>query len=153
MDVHIRKAKSGDMEAVHALVRQLAAFERAPEAVITTTEQFREDLARGRFEVLLAEIPGNPEGMRVVGIAFYYTAYSTWKGPFLWLDDLVVDAEFRHRGIGSLLFDAVVAECRERSFHMLKWQVLDWNIPAIRFYTKYKAVHDGEWQTWRLTFD
>jgi GNAT superfamily N-acetyltransferase len=84
-------------------------------------------------------------GPDLVGLALFYTAYSTWKGRMLYLEDLVVTEAARRGGYGRLLFDAVVAEARRTGAQRLKWQVLDWNEPAIAFYKKLGAELDAEW--------
>ena len=82
---------------------------------------------------------------RVVGMALYYMAYSTWRGKMLYLDDLVVSEPYRRYGIGQLLFDAVLDEGRRQGCRLLKWQVLDWNEPALRFYRKNNAIIETDW--------
>jgi GNAT superfamily N-acetyltransferase len=84
-------------------------------------------------------------GPDLVGLVHFYTAYSTWKGRMLYLEDLVVTEAARRGGYGRLLFDAVVAEARRTGAQRLKWQVLDWNEPAIAFYKKLGAELDAEW--------
>ncbi|MBC8475074.1 MAG: GNAT family N-acetyltransferase, partial [Bacteroidetes bacterium] len=86
----------------------------------------------------------------VVGFALYYTGYSTWKGRTLYLEDFLVSENHRGRGIGKLLFDAVVLEAKKRDVKRMDWQIIDWNEPAINFYKKYNATLDGEWINGRL---
>jgi GNAT superfamily N-acetyltransferase len=81
----------------------------------------------------------------IIGIAIFYTAYSTWKGRMLYLEDLVVTESARRAGLGRLLFDAVVGEARATGANRMKWQVLDWNEPAIGFYKKLGANIESEW--------
>ncbi len=138
--IHIRKATSEDMSGVHELVRQLATYEKAPHEVITTPEEYRNDYADGVFDCLVAV-----QGHEIVGIALYFLAYSTWKGRMYYLDDLVVREKMRGKGIGHQLFDALIEEARKNDIRRIKWQVLDWNAPAIHFYEKYKACFDKEW--------
>jgi GNAT superfamily N-acetyltransferase len=78
-------------------------------------------------------------------MALYYMAYSTWRGKMLYLDDLVVSEAYRRHGIGQLLFDAVLEEGLRRGCRLVKWQVLDWNEPALRFYRKNNAEIETEW--------
>jgi len=82
---------------------------------------------------------------KIVGMAIYFTKYSTWKGKGLYLDDLVVNETFRKRGIGKKLFDAVLKVAKDEGMKTMHWQVLDWNTPAIEFYKKYGASLEGEW--------
>jgi ribosomal protein S18 acetylase RimI-like enzyme len=78
-------------------------------------------------------------------MALCYIRYSTWKGPCLYLEDIVVTADQRNRGIGKALFDAVMAYATEKKYSQVNWQVLDWNTPAIRFYEKAGAAFDPHW--------
>jgi GNAT superfamily N-acetyltransferase len=82
---------------------------------------------------------------KVVGFALYYIRYSTWKGQCLYLEDFLVTNEYRGKGIGSLLFERVIKEAKEKGFRRMVWQVLEWNEPALNFYRKYQATLDGEW--------
>ena len=88
----------------------------------------------------------------VVGFALYYIRYSTWKGQRLYLEDLLVTENMRGKGIGHLLFDRLIEECKEKKFSGMMWQVLQWNEPAINFYKKYNANLDGEWINGSLNF-
>lgn len=140
-NIHIRTATEADMPAVHALVRELADYEKEPEAVLTTPEEYADDYRNGLFECRVAELDG-----QVVGMTLFYMAYSTWKGKMLYLDDFVVKESFRGKGIGQLLYDDFIEEGRQRGCRLVKWQVLDWNEPAIRFYERNQArVEKGWW--------
>ena len=97
------------------------------------------------FDCIVAEIENN-----VVGFALYYTGYSTWKGRTLYLEDFLVSEDYRGKGIGRLLFNQVILEAKKRNVKRMDWQVIDWNEPAINFYSKYNATLDGEWINGRL---
>ena len=125
---------------MHALMFELAVYEQSPESVEATVEEYRQDFDKGLFEGLIAETEG-----RVVGMALYFMAYSSWKGKMLYLDDLVVTEAYRRRGIGQLLLEAFLAEARRRGCRLAKWQVLDWNQPAVDFYKKNQAVIETDW--------
>lgn len=141
MHPEIRKATLADMSAIHQLVVELAEYEKARDKVITTPESFAEDFTNGVFDAFVAD-----DGGSVVGVALYYVAFSTWKGRMLYLDDFVVTDDLRGSGIGKQLFGAFMEEARRQKVSMVKWQVLDWNEPAIRFYKKYaETVFDAEW--------
>jgi len=133
------------MPFVHGLVKQLAVYERAPHDVITTPEMYATDFADKRFDVFVAE-----NEKEIVGMALYYWAYSTWKGKYLWLEDFIVREDFRKHGVGKLLFDTLLEECKKENVLQLKWQVLDWNEPAIRFYEKYDCEWQKGWLTYRI---
>ncbi len=128
------------MPAVYALVYELAVYEKAPEAVVTTPEEYVRDFREGRFSCLVAE-----SSESIVGMALFFTAYSTWKGKMLYLDDLVVTESYRRSGIGARLFEAVLEEGRRHGCRLVKWQVLDWNKPALAFYRKYDAIIETDW--------
>ena len=136
------------MEAVMALIKELAEYEKAPDEVITNANLLRDDGFGDNplFKCLVAEV--NEE---IVGIALYYPKYSTWKGRCLYLEDLVVRESARRMGIGKMLFDRLVSEARDFGAQRLEWQVLDWNGPAIKFYEKINANLDDEWINCKLT--
>jgi GNAT superfamily N-acetyltransferase len=78
--------------------------------------------------------------------------YSTWKGRMLYLEDFVVKERSRRQGIGQLLFDAFLAEAKARGCRLAKWQVLDWNTPAVNFYEKQSAIIEQEWWNGKILF-
>lgn len=139
-EIIIRTATEADLPAIHALVRELAEYEREPEAVVTTPEIYLEDFRNGSFESQVAEHEG-----RIVGMTLFYWAYSTWKGRMLYLEDFVVQADYRRYGVGQRLFDAFVEEARRRDCSLVKWQVLDWNEPALAFYRRNEAIIETGW--------
>jgi GNAT superfamily N-acetyltransferase len=144
----IRRGREADLPQVLALIQELAVYERAPHEVTNTLEDMQRDGFGPDpiFKFFVAEEEG-----KIQGIALYYTAYSTWKGRMLYLEDLVVTEELRGTGIGKRLFDAVVAEARHTGAHRMKWQVLEWNEPAIGFYKKIGANLDPEWHNGNLS--
>ena len=71
--------------------------------------------------------------------------YSTWKGRMFYLEDFVVLEAYRRLGLGQMLFDAFLQEAKDQQCRLVKWQVLDWNEPALRFYRKNNAVIEKEW--------
>lgn len=149
---HIRPGTPADLPAALRLIQELAAYEREPDAVVTTVESMQRDgFGPARvFEFMVAEAEN---GGPLVGLALYFPAYSTWKGRMLYLEDLVVTEAARGQGVGQRLFDAVVAEARRQGATRLRWQVLDWNTPAIRFYERYGASIASEWLNCTLTLE
>ena len=144
----IRPATPADAPAILALVRELATYEREPHAVDATVDDFVRDGfgERPLFRVLLAEWDGSP-----VGFAFYFLAYSTWRGrPVLYLEDLFVLPEHRKKRIGLTLMKRLAREAIDLGCRRFVWQVLDWNEPAIRFYESLGASVLREWLTVRL---
>jgi len=145
---HLRRGREADLPRVLALIQELAVYERAPEAVTNTLAMMRQD---GFGPAPIFGFFVLESGDELLGLALYYTAYSTWKGRMLYLEDLVVTEAARRGGYGRLLFDAVVAEARRTGAQRLKWQVLDWNEPAIGFYRKLGAELDPEWLNGNLS--
>ena len=146
----IRFGRPSDIPDVMKLVRELAEYERAPNEVTNTEEKMLRDGfgENPAFGFYVAELEG-----RVVGIALYYTRYSTWKGCCLYLEDIVVTENQRGKGIGHKLFIQCLKHASDKGFAAINWQVLDWNEPAIRFYDRYKSDKDGEWINCRISRD
>jgi GNAT superfamily N-acetyltransferase len=146
MEIGIRKAVATDCMAIMELVRELAVFERSPNAVTVTLEHFIES-GFGKKPVwesfVACEIENAQE--RIIGISLYYIRYSTWKGSQLYLEDLVVTEKARGKGAGKMLFERTLQEARNIEVSGMVWQVLDWNTPAIDFYKKYGTEFDAEW--------
>jgi len=139
----LRRGVENDLPQVLGLIKELALYERAPEAVTNTLSDMQRD-GFGPAPIFSFFVLEHPE-QGIIGLALYYTAYSTWKGRMLYLEDLVVTETARRGGYGRLLFDAVVAEARATGAVRMKWQVLDWNEPAIGFYKKLGANIENEW--------
>jgi GNAT superfamily N-acetyltransferase len=149
MATTIRPATRADIPQILKFIRALAAYERAPEAVMATEA----DLERDGFGLnpfyfcLIAEHEGRP-----AGFAFYFFNYSTWLGrPGLYLEDLFIEPELRGLGIGKALLEQVAAIAVEKGCPRLQWAVLDWNTPAIEFYRAMGAEFLDEWRTVRVT--
>jgi GNAT superfamily N-acetyltransferase len=147
MDVDIRKAVVQDMPQVLDLIRELAVFEREPDAVEITISDLQND-GFGKhpaFECFVAEVDG-----KVEGIALVYNRYSTWKGRVLHLEDLIVSQKMRGSGLGSALLDEVVRYGSQLGVKRICWEVLDWNEPAIGFYQKKGADVKRDWDVVHL---
>lgn len=144
-----RKAKPGDEHGIIGLINALALYEKEPDAVINTPQ----DLARDLFEKELCEAFVAIDEEEIVGFSLYYTSYSTWKGPCIYLEDLYVLDKYRGQGLGKKLFELVVEVAKERNVKRMDWQVLDWNQTAIDFYKRLGATIDEEWYNGRLFFE
>jgi GNAT superfamily N-acetyltransferase len=144
----LRKATPNDMHAVHQLINELAIFEKEPEAVATSPEELLRDgfSENPLFEALVAEVDG-----QILGMALYYPRYSTWKGKTLHLEDLIVSAAHRGKGIGMALYQAFLQEAAKQNVRRAEWVVLDWNQNAIDFYEKSGAVVLNDWKTVQMT--
>ena len=146
--MNVRAAKISDVPAIHALIIELAVFEREPNAVINTISSLEADLfVHKRCFAEVSELEGE-----VVGFSLYFFGYSTWKGRTLYLEDIYVKESHRKHGIGQALFNTVVEIAKREGVRRMDWQVLEWNNPAIAFYEKNKALLDGEWINGRLFF-
>ncbi len=150
MNITIRKAAKEDCAPMMKLIHELAVYEKAPDAVTVEFDHFVESGFGPQpvWQAYVAETGGE-----VVGFALYYIRYSTWKGQRLYLEDLLVTEELRGKGIGKLLFDKLIGECKEKKYSGMVWQVLHWNEPAINFYKKYNADIDEGWLNCSLDFE
>ena len=145
----IRETTEADIPVILDLIRQLAEYEREPEAVVATEAGLREVLfgAQRSAETLLAL-----ENGKTVGFAVYFYSFSTWLGrPGLYLEDLFVLPSARGKGYGRALLERLAQIAHERGCGRMEWAVLDWNEPAIQFYKKLGAVPMNEWTVFRLT--
>lgn len=150
MEIKIRRAEKEDCPRLMELVHELAVYERAPDEVTVTLQHFVES-GFGPNPVWWAFV-SEVDGV-VQGFALYYIRYSTWKGQRMYLEDILVTEQMRGKGLGKLLFDRLIVEAKEKKFHGMMWQVLEWNEPAINFYKKYyKADIDPEWLNCSLVF-
>jgi GNAT superfamily N-acetyltransferase len=150
-DFRIRLAGRSDVSTILALIRELAEYERAPNEVVTTEDQLRENLfgAHPAAEVLIGEEAGEP-----VSFALFFHNFSTWMGRRgLYLEDLFVRPAVRGKGYGRALLVRLAQLARDRECGRMEWAVLDWNEPAIQFYRKLGARPNEEWTIFRLTRD
>ncbi len=140
--MNIRKGKIEDMPAVLGLIKELATFEKEPNAVVVTVADLERD-GFGEsplFHTFIAE-----ENEEIVGMALYYYRYSTWKGKTIHLEDLIVKEEKRGAGLGFKLYSEVIAQGKCDGVRRIEWNVLDWNAPAIEFYEKSGAKVFKDW--------
>jgi GNAT superfamily N-acetyltransferase len=148
MDIEIRRAEKEDCPRILELIHELAIYEKAPEEVTVSLAHFIES-GFGPNPVWWAFVAAS--GGDVKGFALYYIRYSTWKGQRMYLEDILVTESCRGKGLGTLLFDRLIVEAKDRNLNGIVWQVLEWNEPAINFYKKYDATFDGEWVNCSLT--
>ena len=150
MDIKIRRAVKEDCSRMMELIQELAVYEKEPDSVTVSFDHFV-DCGFGEKPIWWAYV-AEADGM-VEGFALWYIRYSTWKGTRLYLEDLLVTEEMRGQGIGKLLFDKLIEECKAKKYSGMMWQVLDWNEPAINFYKKYPEVNfDEGWVNCSLNF-
>ncbi|MBW4359441.1 GNAT family N-acetyltransferase [Flavobacterium taihuense] len=139
----IRKGKKEDMHGVLTLIKELAVFEKEPDAVLITEEDLVRDGfgTNPLFHVFVAEVKNE-----IVGIALYYYRYSTWKGKTIHLEDLVVKDSMRGTGLGYALYSEIIKQAKKDQVRRIDWNVLDWNTSAIDFYEKSGAKVLDEWR-------
>jgi GNAT superfamily N-acetyltransferase len=151
----IRPARPHDVPTILALIRELAAYEREPDAVVATEAGLDAALfgeAPALFG-LIAEHPG-ADGPVVAGFALWFLNFSTWVGRHgIYLEDLYVRPELRGHGYGRELLVDLARIADERGYGRLEWAVLDWNESAHRFYASLGAVPMQEWTIWRVSGD
>ena len=139
MKFTIKEATEKDFAAILGLIKELAAFEKAPEQVLNTVEQMKAE--KDLFHCFIVETAER----EVVGMALYYFAYYTWVGKSLYLDDLYVKERYRGHGIGKSLVKKLFEVAKKENCKRIRWQVLNWNDPAIDMYKKWGADIDNEW--------
>ena len=142
--MNIRKGEKKDMKAVLELIKELATFEKEPDAVVVTVADLERDGfgPNPLFHSFVAEVDD-----QIVGMALYYYRYSTWKGKTIHLEDLIVKEKMRGSGLGFALYSKIIEQGKLDNVRRIEWNVLDWNTPAIDFYIKSgaKVLHD-----WRV---
>ena len=142
MDLSIREAVASDMKRVLELIQELATFEKEPDAVEVTEKDLIDSLTAEQplFTCFVAEVNGVVQGM-----ALCYLRYSTWKGPTVHLEDLIVTQSLRGKGVGKALYSAVMRHAFNKKVRRVEWVVLDWNKNAIEFYESTGAAVDARY--------
>jgi len=147
----IRPAKVEDLPEILQLIKDLAIYEKAEHEVLATVEELERTLF-GDVPKVFAHVV-DVDG-KVVGIAIWFLNYSTWLGKHgIYLEDLYVKPELRGQGFGLALLKELARICVERGYPRFQWWVLDWNSPAIEFYSSHGAVAMDEWTVHRITGD
>ena len=144
-NIHVRTANISDLPYVLELVRELAVFEKEPDAVTATIADYENAFNKGLIGVHIAE-----HNAVIIAMIIYYDTFSTWKGPMLYLEDFYVKPEYRSAGVGSMLWDVLIEVANSRNCALIKWQVLDWNSRAIDFYKSKNGELDSDWYNGRL---
>lgn len=147
MNYIVRKGQRKDMAAAWLLIKELAFFENEPDAVEVTIEDLERDgfSERPKFKIYVGELENE-----IVGIALFYFRYSTWKGPTIHLEDLIVREDKRGQGIGRSLYNEVMRYAFSNNVRRVEWDVLDWNSRAIEFYEKTGAIMHKEWNAVKM---
>ena len=150
----LRTAVPADGASIAEMVRELAEYEKEPEAATARAEDFARALEPGTgIGCVLAEVEVDGV-LQVAGMALWYTTFSTWLGrQGMWLEDLFVRPEHRRSGIGRAFFGELGRICADRGLGRLEFWVLDWNTPAHGFYRTLGASPEEDWTVWRLDGD
>ncbi|HEY6252351.1 MAG TPA: GNAT family N-acetyltransferase [Candidatus Angelobacter sp.] len=147
--ISIRDATIHDVPLILEFIRGLAEYEREPKAVVATEDDLRRDGfgPEPKYRCVIAEWDNVP-----AGFAFFFYNYSTWRGrPGLYLEDLFVLPEMRGKGMGKALLKHVAQIALCENCYGIRWMVLEWNEPALKFYESLGAEMLGEWETMILT--
>lgn len=147
----LREARESDVNQIRQLILELAEYERSADAVKVTPDQLRAALfgAHPAAYALVAEAADE-----VVGFALYFLNFSTWEGVHgIYLEDLYVRPQHRGTGLGKALLQALAEIALTRGYARFEWWVLNWNTPAIDFYTGLGATAMDEWTVYRLSGD
>ena len=139
----IRKGEKQDMASVLKLIKELAIFEKEPNAVVLTEADLIRDGFSDKplFYTFVAEVD-----KQIIGIALYYYRYSTWKGKTIHLEDLIVTQASRGTGAGFALYYEIIKQGKKDKVRRIEWNVLSWNEPAIDFYEKTGAILLEDWR-------
>lgn len=146
----IRAATIDDAALIRRLIWELADFEKGADQVVTTEA----DIARDGFgtdplfRALIAEWDGQAAGM-----ALFFSYYSTWRGAGMHLEDLFVRPDFRGRGVGKALLARIAQTALQENRAFVRWEVLDWNEPAIKLYEGLGANFLDDWRSVLLSGD
>jgi len=150
----IRPARPDDVPVIHQMIRELAEYEKEPEAAVATEGDLHTALFGPDASVFAHVAEGAGEGVGAVGFALWFRNYSTWTGKHgLYLEDLYVRREARGEGHGLALLRTLAEICVERGYSRMEWSVLDWNEPSIRFYESLGSRPMNGWTVRRLDGD
>jgi len=147
----IRAAVPADVPVILTLIKELAAYEREPDAVTAAEADLHAALFAEHPHLWchVAEVDGE-----VAGVAVWFLNFSTWAGRHgIYLEDLYVRPEHRGTGIGLALLRTLAQTASERGYGRVEWWVLGWNTPSIDFYKRVGAIAMDEWTVFRLTGD
>ena len=147
MEITIRTAAENDFPQIVDLFMEFATFEKLPEKMTNTVERMMKE--KDFFHCFVAETVDK----RIIGYATYFFGYYSWIGKSVYMDDLYVKPEYRASGTGTRLIGMVIETAKSCQCHKLRWQVSEWNIPAIGFYKSIGAAIDSTEHNCDLIFD
>jgi len=142
MHIKIRRGSEADYPRLLELFAEFAAFEKLPELMVNTLERMISEAEYLHCFVAVVAGDQTPRGETIIGYATWFYTYFTWSGKGIYMDDLYVQPEYRGTGTGTRLLNAVRDHGKSSGCHLMRWQVSDWNTPAIGFYEKLGAVRD-----------
>ena len=147
-DEVFRFAKEGDEGKILYFIKELAKYEKMPDEVVANEEL----LSKWIFDEHKANVLFVMADGKEVGFALYFNNFSTFLGrPGIYLEDLYIEPEYRHRGFGKALFEKLKSIARENGYGRVEWWCLDWNKPSIDFYLSLGAEQMSDWTTYRLS--
>jgi GNAT superfamily N-acetyltransferase len=147
----IRPASIKDASLLATMILELAQYEKLDHEAAVTAESIARDGfgPHPKFRAIVAEVDG-----KAAGYAVFFEFYSTFQGRAgLFLEDLYVRPPLRKQGIGQALLNYVARIAWEEDYFCMRWEVLDWNKPAIDFYHRLGAVFLDEWKAVMLIGD
>uniref|UniRef100_A0AC35TPD1 N-acetyltransferase domain-containing protein n=1 Tax=Rhabditophanes sp. KR3021 TaxID=114890 RepID=A0AC35TPD1_9BILA len=126
-----------DGQTVQEMIQELADFEKLGDQMELTAANLEDYIKNGQIKGFL--IKDKDDQTIVMAMILFYTAFSSWKGPFYYLEDIYVRSEYRKMKLGEKLFSAMVAKAKQDNIKKINWTVLKWNTPAVKFYGKIGA--------------
>lgn len=148
--ISVREINKNDASVIHGLVLGLAKYEKEPEGVLTTVEDYQRFLNEDNppFSGFIAEDEGKP-----IGMAIWDQNFSTWTGKNMFLEDFFVLPEYRSKGVGRMLLREIFKTAIDNGYYRIRWDVIDFNEPAKKIYRKLGAKRKDTWEHWRLEGD
>lgn len=128
MNIRIEEIKETDFEALIALFQEFAAFENLSECLTNSLEKMHKE------KYFIQGFVAKDNNNNIIGYTTFFFTYFTWVGKSLYMDDLYIRKQYRGKGIGSALINKVTLFAKENNCNKLRWQVSNWNEPAIKFY-------------------
>jgi diamine N-acetyltransferase len=147
---HLRPAQREDVASLHAMIQELADYEKLSADVQATAADLEANLFATPAKLFCQVAEG--ENGPLIGFVLFFYNYSTFRGRHgLYIEDLFVRATERGNGAGKALFEFVLNRARQEGLGRVEFTVLDWNTPAIEFYRTFGAEGLTDWTTWRVS--